>query len=104
MHDARSRLEIRIHDVRRGDPSRHARVPGELPAGADPSGVIQSAVHLELCERHDPEALQGTHAYQARYGGETTGGLRALWAAFKQTGRVGRLRSSRASMLPDNML
>jgi hypothetical protein len=61
--------------------------------------LIQNATHFELYEAQGGKALQGTHADRARHIVEATAGIRALWAVFKKSGRVGRLWSSRASIL-----
>lgn len=72
---------------------------GNFPQALTHLGMIQCAVNFWIYEEHGLEALQGTHADRARVHVEATAGLRGLWAAFKKSGRVGRLRSSRASML-----
>lgn len=72
---------------------------GNFPQALSHLGLIQAAVHLDLYQRQGVTALRGTLADRARRNVEATTGLHALWAAFKKSGRVGRFRSSRASML-----
>ncbi|XSG86677.1 MAG: glycoside hydrolase family 15 protein [Methylohalobius sp. ZOD2] len=73
---------------------------GNFPQAFTHLALIESASHLDLCARGGPAALRGTQADRARLDVEATAGLKAIWAAFKKTRRVGRLRSSRASILP----
>ena len=56
-------------------------------------------VHLDLCAREGAQAILGTHAERARRIVGATFGWRALWAACKASGRVGRFWSSRRSIL-----
>jgi GH15 family glucan-1,4-alpha-glucosidase len=72
---------------------------GNFPQAYTHLAQIASAVHLDLCERHGPQALAGTYADRARLAVTAVLGWRGWWAAFKATWRVGRLRSSRASVL-----
>lgn len=72
---------------------------GNFPQAFTHLALIQSATNLALYENHGAKALRGSHADRARYAVEAAAGIRALWAAFKKSGRVGRLWSSRASIL-----
>jgi GH15 family glucan-1,4-alpha-glucosidase len=72
---------------------------GNFPQAYTHLAQIASAVHLDLCARHGPQALAGTYADRARLAVTAVLGWRGWWAAFKATWRVGRLRSSRASVL-----
>lgn len=75
---------------------------GNFPQALTHLGLVNSAVHLSVFEQSGVEALRGTWADRARYTVERTAGLCGLWSAFRQTGRVGRFRSSRASMLAES--
>ncbi len=72
---------------------------GNFPQAFTHLALIQSAANLALYDEHGAKALRGTHADRARYTVEATAGLRALWAAFKKSGRVGRIWPSRDSIL-----
>lgn len=72
---------------------------GNFPQALTHLGLIQCAVNFGIYEEHGLEALQGTHADRARINVGATSGWRGIWAAFKKSGRVGRIRSSRASIL-----
>jgi alpha,alpha-trehalase len=67
---------------------------GNFPQAFSHLAVIQTATLLDLAQRHGHEALRGTHADRARRIVGATAGVTGLWAAFRRTGRVGRLWSS----------
>lgn len=73
---------------------------GNFPQAFTHLALIHAAMNLALHDSRGAAALQGTYADRARQTVEATVGLRALWAAFKKSRRVGRLWSSQASILP----
>lgn len=76
---------------------------GNFPQAFTHLAVINSAVLFQLYERHGPRAIAGTHADRARRGVQAVFGWRAVWAAIRHSGRIGRFRSSRASMIADTL-
>ncbi|GAC1429482.1 MAG: glycoside hydrolase family 15 protein [Thermoanaerobaculia bacterium] len=72
---------------------------GNFPQALTHLSLIITATNLQLHEQHGSEALRGSHADRARYTVRATAGIRALWAAFSASHHVGRLRSSRHSMM-----
>ncbi len=71
---------------------------GNFPQAFTHLGLIHSASLFEL---RDEEVIRGTDAQRAKsLVGYTTGPL-AIWNAFRQSGRIGRFRSSRASIMPE---
>jgi GH15 family glucan-1,4-alpha-glucosidase len=72
---------------------------GNFPQAFTHLALIGSAANLQLYERRGAAGLAGSYADRARRAVEATFGWRGLWAALKQSRRVGRLRSSAASKL-----
>jgi hypothetical protein len=72
---------------------------GNFPQAYTHLALVCSAVHLDLYDRQGREALEGSHADRAKRIASATLGWRALWAAFKATRTVGRLFSSKQSVL-----
>jgi hypothetical protein len=73
---------------------------GNFPQAFTHLALIASATHLELYQRGGAAALRGSQADRARRGVQATLGWRALWAAFRDTWRIGRILPSRRSVLP----
>ena len=72
---------------------------GNFPQTYTQLALIGSAVHLALCQKGGPEALKATHAERAHRIVSATLGWRAIVAAFTTTWRVGRVFSSKRSLL-----
>ena len=72
---------------------------GNFPQALTHLGVIGSIVNLQLAERGGVAALAGGYAERAARAVKATFGLRGVFAAIRQSGRVGRIRSSTQSRL-----
>lgn len=72
---------------------------GNFPQVYTHLALISSAAHLQLCERGGRKALQGSDANRAKLMVHATLGTAAIWAAFKATWKVGRIRPSQKSVL-----
>ncbi len=72
---------------------------GNFPQALTHLGVIGNVVNLQLVERHGAQALHGSYASRARRAVTATFGWRGVLAAMLQSGRVGRVFSSKHSKL-----
>lgn len=72
---------------------------GNFPQAYTHLALVASAAHQQLFERFGTKSLKGSHADRAKLMVSATFGWRALWAAFKATKRVGRIFSSKASLM-----
>jgi GH15 family glucan-1,4-alpha-glucosidase len=74
---------------------------GNFPQAFSHLALIGSAIHLQLYEAGGIDALRGSHADRATRSVGATLGWQAIWAVFKASRRVGRIFSSRRSIMPD---
>ena len=75
------------------------RLLGNFPQAFSHLGLIHTASLFELAAR-DGDAMCGTDAERAKRLIGATAGPLALWNAFRQSGRLGRFRSSQKSIMP----
>jgi GH15 family glucan-1,4-alpha-glucosidase len=80
------------------DPASHAFL-GNMPQALVHLGLIHSAQRQRLYHRHGRAALLGSHADRARRQIDKAIGLGAVWTKLKSALRVGRVGSSRRSVL-----
>ena len=80
------------------DPGNHAFL-GNMPQALVHLALIHSLLRQHLYHRQGRAALIGSHADRARRHIEKAAGAGALWTKLKHTLRVGRLTSSRRSVL-----
>ncbi|MBI4365895.1 MAG: glycoside hydrolase family 15 protein [Deltaproteobacteria bacterium] len=72
---------------------------GNFPQAYTHLALVGSAIHLALFDKLGAEGLSGTPADRAKRMVSATLGWRAILAVFKATWRVGRIVSSKASIL-----
>lgn len=72
---------------------------GNFPQAFSHLALIQTATLFELVNDGGVEALLGTPADRVRRTVGANAGVMGMWAAFRRTGRIGRVWSSRQSRL-----
>ncbi len=72
---------------------------GNFPQAFSHLALIQTATLFELVNDGGVEALLGTPADRVRRTVGANAGVMGMWAAFRRTGRIGRVWSSRRSRL-----
>lgn len=72
---------------------------GNFPQAFTHLALIHTATLFELITRN-PDAIRTTDAERAKSLVGATAGPFAVWTAFRQSGRLGRFRSSKSSMMP----
>lgn len=72
---------------------------GNFPQAFTHLALINTALHFELYAKGGPAALRGTYADRARRSVRATYGWRGVVAAALSVGRLGRILSSRGSIL-----
>jgi GH15 family glucan-1,4-alpha-glucosidase len=72
---------------------------GNFPQANTHLALVCSVANLFLYDELGPDGLKGTHADRAKRMIAATFGWRGVWSAFKATWKIGRIVSSRASIL-----
>lgn len=72
---------------------------GNFPQAFTHLALIRTASLFELFQKEGVEGIRGTNTSRAEQLIGATAGPMALWEAFRQSGRLGRFKSSKQSML-----